>query len=209
MQAPSPTFAAELVVLLDEGGNAIGTAPKSAVHGPDTPLHLAFSCWITDGRGRVLLTRRASGKTFAGVWTNAVCGHPAPGEGLEDAVRRRCRDELGLIVDRPRLLLPRFRYRAEQDGVVEHEICPVLLAAVPAGAALAPDPSEVADHRWVAWVQLRDDVAGGRRTISPWAHEQLPLLTGLGPDPASWPAADAADLPPAFRAAAPGQSTDK
>ena len=61
----------ELVVLLDEEGRRIGTAAKSEIHHDSTPLHLAFSCYLFDGAGRVLLTRRALDKrAFPGVWTN-------------------------------------------------------------------------------------------------------------------------------------------
>ena len=70
----------ELVVLASAEGEPIGTAPKAEVHTTDTPLHFAFSAWLTCG-GKVLVTRRAlSKRTWPGVWTNAFCGHPAPGE---------------------------------------------------------------------------------------------------------------------------------
>ena len=69
------------VVLLDDEGREIGTAPKSSVHGTDTALHLAFSCHVMDDEGRVLVTRRALGKTtWPGVWSNSFCGHPRPAE---------------------------------------------------------------------------------------------------------------------------------
>jgi isopentenyl-diphosphate delta-isomerase len=102
-----------LVVLLDEGGRPSGTARKDEVHTRDTPLHLAFSCWVFDGQGRTLVTERAHGKlTWPGVWTNSFCGHPEPGEDLAAAVRRRGWDELGAQLADVRLVLPRFRYRA-------------------------------------------------------------------------------------------------
>src|SRR5262245_58603977 len=106
-----PEAEPERVVLVDDAGRPIGTAPKAEVHGADTPLHLAFSCHLSGADGRLLVTRRALGKqTFPGVWTNAVCGHPAPEEDLDEAVRRRVRHELGLELEQLRVVLPEFRY---------------------------------------------------------------------------------------------------
>ncbi|MGW3471996.1 isopentenyl-diphosphate Delta-isomerase [Saccharopolyspora sp. NPDC000995] len=111
---------AEMVVLLDEQLSETGVAPKASVHTADTPLHLAFSCYVFGPDGRVLLTRRALGKkTWPGVWTNTFCGHPGPGEPMADAVARRGRQELGLTVTAPRAVLPNFRYRAvDASGIV-------------------------------------------------------------------------------------------
>jgi isopentenyl-diphosphate delta-isomerase len=190
--------AVELVVLLDDDGRAIGTHDKASVHHADTPLHLAFSCYLFDDRGRVLLTRRALHKrTFPGVWTNACCGHPGPGEPLGDAVRRRVRQELGCEVTDLRLMLPAFRYRAEQDGVVENEMCPVLVARVTDPDGLRSDPDEVADAAWVPWTSFRDEVRAGTREVSPWCRDQVGQLPE---DPLSAPAAGTEDLPPAARA---------
>jgi isopentenyl-diphosphate delta-isomerase len=201
------TATPELVVLLDEDGRSVGTADKAGVHHADTPLHLAFSCYLFDGAGNVLVTRRALHKrTFPGVWTNSCCGHPAPGEPLADAVRRRVEQELGTSVGDLRLVLPRFRYRAEQDGVVENEMCPVFVGtvagvvsgAVPGGAApaVSPDPDEVEDARWEPWSSFRESVLDGTRTVSVWCREQVAQLPA---DPVSADAADVADLPPAAR----------
>ncbi len=192
------TSAPELVVLLDEAGRAVGTAEKATVHDADTRLHLAFSCYLVDDDGRLLMTQRASSKrTFPGVWTNSCCGHPGPGESMADAVRRRVQQELGVDALDVRLLLPGFRYRAvAADGTVENELCPVFVARCPDPEDLHPDPAEVDDVAWVPWPELRDDVLTGRRDVSLWCAEQVAALPA---DLAGAPAADDASLPPAAR----------
>jgi isopentenyl-diphosphate delta-isomerase len=197
-RAEDATGEVEVVVLLDEQGRATGTLPKAQAHHADTPLHLAFSTYVFDDHGRLLLTRRALTKrTFPGVWTNTVCGHPAPGEDLAEAAVRRADQELGLALSDVRLVLPRFRYRAEMDGVVENEMCPVLVARV-ADDRLDLDPTEVDDARWVPWDELAASVLDGSQRISPWCAEQVEQLHALGPAPRDWPTADRADLPPAL-----------
>src|ERR687897_2420315 len=97
----------EEVVLLDADDRPIGRAPKSSVHGADTARHLAFSCHVFNDRGEVLVTRRALVKAaWPGVWTNSFCGHPAPGEDMVDAIRRRGRWELGIELTNVEQRLP-------------------------------------------------------------------------------------------------------
>lgn len=192
----------EYVVLLDDAGRATGVADKALVHTADTPLHLAFSCYVFDTDSRLLVTRRALDKrSFPGVWTNSVCGHPAPGEAVPDAVRRRARFELGLTLTRVDLVLPQFAYRAQADGLVEHEMCPVFVAFLPRGADTSVDlqGDEVEDATWVPWASFRDEVLAGDRRISPWCREQVALLAQSGEHPTSWPVADPALLPEAAR----------
>ena len=192
----APDDGVERVVLLDEQGRAVGTTPKAIVHHAETPLHLAFSCYLFDGEGRLLLTRRALHKpTWPGAWTNSVCGHPAPGEDLHDAVRRRVLAEVGVHAEDVRLLLPAFRYRAVMpNGVVENEMCPVLAATTT--DPLAPDPDEVDDARWVDWREFRAGVLDGSREVSPWCRDQVEQLPE---DPLAAPAVGPAELPPALR----------
>ncbi len=171
----------ERVVLLDEAGRATGTHAKADVHHEQTPLHLAFSLYLFDDRGedtRMLLTRRAWAKrTWPGVWTNSCCGHPAPGERLEEAVSRRAFDELGVAVRDLRVVLPAFRYRAVMDnGTVENEMCPVLVGRSADPDALDPDPAEVDDAVWVPWSAFRGDVLAGRREVSTWCALQVAAL---------------------------------
>ncbi|MCW2885328.1 MAG: isopentenyl-diphosphate Delta-isomerase [Streptosporangiaceae bacterium] len=186
---------AEEIVLLDPAGRAVGTAPKVASHHSDTPLHLAFSCYLIDEAGRVLITQRAHEKlSFPSVWTNSCCGHPAPGESLREAVRRRVQTELGVTVTAMTLALPEFAYRAvAANGVVEHERCPVV-RAVSVGE-VRPNPAEVAAAEWRDWdacVEL-----AGHAESSPWYRLQLAELAPLGA-PLDWPAAPTTLLPPAI-----------
>jgi isopentenyl-diphosphate delta-isomerase len=187
------------VVLLDETGRAVGTLSKSAVHTRDTPLHLAFSCYVFNERGEFLLTRRALGKlTWPGVWTNSCCGHPLPGEDLTASVARRLRDELGTAPVRTDLVLPAFRYQARMDnGVLENEMCPVLRAVT--ADPPAPAAAEVADTMWVPWLQFTAKVREGRAVVSPWCALQVGELITVGADPLAWAAAPADALPPAAR----------
>lgn len=190
----------EQVVLLAEDGTAIGVQDKAVVHHADTPLHLAFSSYVFDSAGRVVLTRRAlHKKTFPGVLTNTCCGHPLPDEDMADAVLRRLEDELGMKCSAPELLLPRFRYRAEMDGVVENEMCPVF--RVLSDDEPIPNPEEVDSAERVPWGEFASAVLDGTREISPWARLQVAELVELGPDPLAWPIADRAGLPGAVRLA--------
>lgn len=191
---------AEEVVLLDEEGRAVGRAPKTEVHHAQTPLHLAFSCYVFDVDGRLLLTQRALSKaTFPGVWTNSACGHPAPGEDVFDAVARRTQQELGLVLEDVRLVLPAFRYDATMDnGVRENELCPVFVAT--ARSQPSPDPTEVEDVEWVPWVRLRDEVLAGSREVSLWCAMQVAELARHEQADGVFEARPTEELPPAARA---------
>src|SRR3972149_10435175 len=112
----------ELVVLVDDANNPIGTADKDTVHTTDTPLHQAFSLFFFNSRKQLLLTRRApTKKAFPGVWTNTVCGHLAPDETPVAAATRRLKEELGIDGSKIKEVAP-YRYRfADVHGVVENE----------------------------------------------------------------------------------------
>lgn len=187
----------ESVVLLDEAGRARGVAAKAVVHTEQTPLHLAFSCYLFNGAGEFLLTRRAESKrTWPGAWTNTCCGHPLPGEPVAGSVRRRLRQELGIGAAELVLVLPRFRYQARMaNGVTENEVCPVYAAY--SDDRPDPDPAEVEEVKWVDWEWFCEQVRTGQQPVSPWCALQLAELAALGPRPLKWIPADAADLPPA------------
>ncbi|HEY8547673.1 MAG TPA: isopentenyl-diphosphate Delta-isomerase [Acidimicrobiales bacterium] len=187
VQEHLPLHAAhEPVVLLDAAGRPRGTEPKATVHHAATPFHLAFSCHVVDARGRVLITRRSAAKaTWPGTWTNACCGHPLPGETLRAAVTRRLRDELGVVPRRMAVALPDFAYRAVMgDGVVEHELCPVVVAEVDGDPD--PDPAEVGDVAWLPWEELVERARRSPETLSPWSVEQIDHLAARVRSPHAW-----------------------
>ncbi|GAA4888671.1 isopentenyl-diphosphate Delta-isomerase [Streptomonospora salina] len=169
----------ERVVLLDSARRPTGTADKRLVHGQRTPLHLAFSCYVFDPDGRLLVTRRALDKAaWPGVWTNSFCGHPGPDEPMEQALHRRARQELGIAVQDVAAVLPEFSYRAtDPSGIVENEFCPVYRAAT-RDTAPRPDPAEVVEWQWVDWADFAAVARLAPWTISPWAARQIPLLAG-------------------------------
>lgn len=168
----------ELVVLVNDNNEAIGTMPKLEAHNANTPLHRAFSVYLFNQDGKFLLTRRAlSKKVFPGVWTNSCCGHPGPDEATEDAIRRRLRFELGLDPQKLRVILPKYRYRAEMNGIVENEICPVYLAEVSTDPK--PNPEEVEEYEWVDWKAFLKRLQKTPAKYSPWCREQAKELQKL------------------------------
>jgi len=136
--------AGERVVLVDERDREVGTAPKLAAH-EDGALHRAFSVFVLNGHGELLLQRRADTKYHsAGLWTNTCCGHPRPGEPVAAAARRRLREEMGF--DCEPAPAGTFVYRAEVGGLVEHEYDHVFVGRHETDPL--PDPAEVSEWRW-------------------------------------------------------------
>lgn len=166
----------EQVVLLNEQHQPIGQMNKKDVHHQQTPLHLGFSCYIYNRFGQLLITRRAlNKKTWAGVWTNSVCGHPAPDESIAEAVMRRCRQELGLNITSPKLLVDDYRYWAKDvSGIVEYEHCPIWRAR--AISPLVINSHEVIDFKWVNPRYLAKASDLMPTVFSPWMVEQVALL---------------------------------
>lgn len=168
---------AEQIVLLDDNGNKIGTAEKFSSHHANTPLHLAFSCYIFNDNGEFLVTQRAhTKKVWPDVWTNSVCGHPAPDEDMIDAIKRRLEYELGMQATDFRVVLPKYRYTTPPyNGIIENEVCPVYVAR--AASVPQPNPEEVDAYKWMKW---QDYVAACESDpgdiYSWWCKDQLKQL---------------------------------
>lgn len=165
----------EMLVYVEGDGTPISTEAKSLVHHGATKLHLAFSIFLFNKRGELLLQQRAlTKKTWPGVWSNTCCGHVMLHEKSASAARRRLKFELGMSGIELYEILPDFRYRAEKDGVVENEICPVFIGFT--DKAPFPNPDEVEATKYLEWsefLSLASDPSGG---ISPWARDEAELL---------------------------------
>lgn len=165
----------ELVVLVDEQNNPIGTAPKLTVHTTDTPLHRAFSLFLFNSKNELLVTKRAiAKKTFPGVWTNTLCGHLLPDETSVHAATRRLLYELGVEGVIVKEVAP-YRYRfADSNGIVENEICPILMAT--ADVTPQPYPDEIDDWKWMPWEAFLTEIRQNPDTYSPWSAQEAAIL---------------------------------
>ncbi|KRV48047.1 isopentenyl-diphosphate delta-isomerase [Wenjunlia vitaminophila] len=143
-----------LLELVNEQGTTIGTAEKLAAHQPPGQLHRAFSVFLFDTRGRLLIQRRALGKYHSpGVWSNTCCGHPYPGEPPFVAASRRTAEELG---EAPSLLeeagTVRYNHPDPLSGLVEQEYNHLFVGRV--NPTLRPDPDEIAETAFVSAPEL-------------------------------------------------------
>lgn len=134
------------VILVDKLDNMLGTMEKIAAHRLGK-LHRAFSVFIFNSKGQLLLQQRALGKYHSGgKWTNTCCSHPMPGEKTIDAAHRRLWQEMGLKCRLNHAF--NFVYRADMlNGICEHEYDHVFVGIcddIP-----MPDPEEVAAYEYV------------------------------------------------------------
>ncbi|MFF7259280.1 isopentenyl-diphosphate Delta-isomerase [Streptomyces sp. NPDC008159] len=164
--APDSTKEAILLELVDEEGTTIGTAEKLSAHQPPGQLHRAFSVFLFDERGRLLLQQRALGKYHSpGVWSNTCCGHPYPGESPFAAAARRTYEELGVS---PALLgeagTVRYNHPDPDSGLVEQEFNHLFVGLV--RSPLRPDPEEVGATAFVTPQELAERHA--KDTFSAW-----------------------------------------
>ncbi|MDT9694894.1 isopentenyl-diphosphate Delta-isomerase [Streptomyces sp. P17] len=186
---PSNGTAAEILLeLVDENGVTIGTAEKLAAHQPPGQLHRAFSVFLFDERGRLLLQQRALGKYHSpGVWSNTCCGHPYPGEAPFAAAARRTYEELGVS---PSLMAEagtvRYNHPDPDSGLVEQEYNHLFVGLVQ--SPLRPDPDEVGDTAFVTPGELAERHA--KDTFSSWFMTVLdaarPAVRELTGSSAGW-----------------------
>lgn len=155
----------EDVILVDPHDREIGREEKLSAHKRGV-LHRAFSVMIWDGAGRMLLQQRAIGKYHSGgLWTNACCGHPRPGESGIDAAARRLFEEMGFRADLAHL--GALTYRADLDrGLIEHELVHVFRGAH--DGPLLPDPAECDGYSWAPIDWIADEAAAHPERFTAW-----------------------------------------
>ena len=161
------------VILVNEKDEPIGVMEKMAAH-EQALLHRAFSIFIFNSEGLMLLQKRAATKYHSpGLWTNACCSHPMPGESTDAAAVRRLQEELGFVTPVEKVF--HFTYKAPFDnGLTEHEFDHVYMGLY--NGALQPDSNEVDAWRYVSMADIQAEITTQPTTFTPWFLIAFPLL---------------------------------
>lgn len=156
----------ENLILVDEDDSELGQLSKAACHDGDGVLHRAFSAFLFNAAGELLLQQRASSKRlWPGFWSNSCCSHPRQGESMATATRRRLDEELNLAADLR--FVYKFRYQASYGDLgSEHELCHVFLGRI--GDDVRPNAEEIAAVRFVSTDTLDAELARNPERFTPW-----------------------------------------
>ena len=156
----------EQLILVDINDREIGSLAKADVHRGGGTLHRAFSLFVFNPAGELLVQQRATGKRlWPGYWSNSCCSHPRRGETMNCAIHRRLWEELALRAELEFLF--KFRYHAQYDRHgAEYELCWVYAGR----SAQWPQPNadEIAAWRYVTPQALQGEIAGAPETFTPW-----------------------------------------
>ncbi len=163
----------EEVVLVDENDLETGTMEKIEAHKKGL-LHRAFSVFIINNAGQLLLQRRNFGKYHSpGLWTNTCCSHPRPGENINIAAARRLKEEMGMICELQQLFS--FIYKAEfENGLSEYELDHVLAGI--SDNEPAPDPDEVDGVKFFNMEYLSIDIENNPENYTVWFRIAYPRV---------------------------------
>jgi len=153
------------IILVDENDKQIGVEGKMKIH-KDGLLHRCFSIMVFNDKGEFLLQKRAVHKYHsAGLWANACCGHPAPGEDIESAAHKRLKQEMGFDCELKESFV--FHYRTEFDnGLIENEIDHVFLGKY--NGEIRQNPKEVADFKWMKIKDIKEDIQKNPEAYASW-----------------------------------------
>jgi isopentenyl-diphosphate delta-isomerase len=164
----------EMLILVDDDDRVVGHLSKGACHDGEGALHRAFSLFIFNRDGELLLQRRSPEKRLWPLhWSNSCCSHPREGETMDEAVDRRLREELGLSSDL--VFLFKFQYQARYEDVgSENEMCWVYLGI--ANGPPTANPHEVEDLCWVTVAELDDRINNAPEEFTPWIRLEWPRV---------------------------------
>ncbi|HET6629478.1 MAG TPA: isopentenyl-diphosphate Delta-isomerase [Woeseiaceae bacterium] len=156
----------EELILVDADDREIGSLDKAACHDGAGVLHRAFSLFIFDARGELLLQQRSAGKRLWPLyWSNSCCSHPRRGETMAEATARRLGDELHIAAELE--FIYKFAYAARYDASgSENELCWVYLGRT--GDAIIPNENEIAAVRTVSAEALDDELSRHPDRFTPW-----------------------------------------
>ena len=157
---------AESLILVDSDDNEIGLMSKADCHDGAGVLHRAFSIFLFNQNGELLLQQRASGKRlWPAYWANSCCSHPREGETIEYAAERRLQDELNTRADLESVY--KFEYQATFGELgSEHELCHVFLGVL--DQTPIANETEIAALRFVSAGELSEELAGRPEEFTPW-----------------------------------------
>ncbi|MDX2046515.1 MAG: isopentenyl-diphosphate Delta-isomerase [Chitinophagaceae bacterium] len=161
------------VILVNEKDEQTGTMPKMEAHRKGI-LHRAFSVFILNNKGEMLLQRRALNKYHSGgLWTNACCSHPLPGEDTSYSAQRRLKEELGFTAQLNEVF--RFTYLAKFDnGLTEHEYDHVFIGYHE--GSIQPDPEEVSDYCYKSISEIRSSLSSHPHKYTEWFKIAFPKV---------------------------------
>jgi len=163
--------AKDALILVDSQDRQVGSQTKAECHRHPLPLHRAFSVFLFDQGGRMLITQRSGKKTtWAGFWSNACCSHPRDGESAEEAAQRRLGEELGISAELRFLF--KFEYQADYDATWgEHELDHVFVGTYE--GPLRPDRDEVEGAKFMDVEELKRDIRNNPDHYTPWFKMSL------------------------------------
>ena len=160
------SFDNEALIIVDAQDQILGHATKAELHQGAGTLHRAFSIFLFNDAGEVLLQQRSADKPlWPGYWSNTCCSHPRRGESYGIATQRRLKEELG--VEAPLRFTHRFRYQAQFSAEgAEHELCSVYVGRIDGDPM--PNPQEVSDWQWVSPSALDEWLDTNPENLTPW-----------------------------------------
>jgi len=170
----SKTTPDDLLILVDNNDNITGYETKSKCHEGNGLLHLAFSIFIFNSKGELLLQKRSAKKPLWPLyWSNSVCSHPRKGENDMAAAHRRLLEEIR--IDTPLEFKFKFQYQATYKNIgSENELCSVYTGI--SDLAIQPNPDEIAEFRYIDPEQLNHEIETAPETFTPWFKIEWPYL---------------------------------